>query len=247
MWFFDTKSDTRSELERKFYVKSDWEPPKACVEIESFINRIQEKFDSWRPKRWIKDNLTREERLVLNNIRQDQNTIYMWEDKGPSFTKMSKSQYYEAGENELSQSQFYEVCTKNNTKLLQGQCNNLVNQLVQKGEISEKLGGYLKTSDAKSPNFYHVLKTHNLPLDDKNISNWLTQNGYPVRGIISGISGPFEKLSGLIDHVLQPGMKRLPSYLKDTKHTLQVIENINQQIDKGEMSLEGVYLNNFGC
>ena len=32
-WFFRGQEDKRSELERKFYPKSDWCPPKACVEI----------------------------------------------------------------------------------------------------------------------------------------------------------------------------------------------------------------------
>ena len=48
-WEFYEKPDTRSELERKFYQKSDWEPPKASVEIENFITDIQHKFDTWKP------------------------------------------------------------------------------------------------------------------------------------------------------------------------------------------------------
>ena len=31
-------------------------------------------------------------------------------------------------------------------------------------------------------------------------------------------------------------------FLKDTKHILQIIENINEKINKGELSLEGVSL-----
>ena len=60
--------------------------------------------------------------------------------------------------------------------------------------------------------------------------------------IISGVGGPTERLAGLIDHFLQPGMKKLGSFLKDTKHTLELIENINEKVDKGELSLEGVSL-----
>ena len=43
-----------------------------------------------------------------------------------------------------------------------------------------------------------------------------------------------------MDHFLQPGMQQLPSFLQDTKHTLQILEDINKKIDQGEMSLEGV-------
>ena len=43
-----------------------------------------------------------------------------------------------------------------------------------------------------------------------------------------------------MDFFLQTGMQNLPSFLRDTKHTLQVIEDINQQIENGEVSLDGV-------
>ena len=61
---------------------------------------------------------------------------------------------------------------------------------------------------------------------------WLEEQGFPLRGIISGVGGPTERLAGLIDHFLQPGMKKLGSFLKDTKHTLQLIDQINEQIDR---------------
>ena len=41
--FFKNKSDARTE---KFYQKSEWEPPKACLGIEKLIDEVQSKFDS---------------------------------------------------------------------------------------------------------------------------------------------------------------------------------------------------------
>ena len=37
-------------------------------------------------------------------------------------------------------------------------------------------------------------------------------------------------------------MKQLPSFLQDTKHVLQIIDEINQNIEAGEVSLDGVAL-----
>ena len=45
-----------------------------------------------------------------------------------------------------------------------------------------------------------------------------------------------------MDFFLQPGMKQLPSFLQDTKHVLQLIEDINQKIENKEVSLTGVAL-----
>ena len=45
-WLFRDQSDKRSDLEKVFYQKSNWQPPKACVEVERFISRIQDSFVS---------------------------------------------------------------------------------------------------------------------------------------------------------------------------------------------------------
>ena len=100
-WYFLDQHDKRSELEKRFYQKSSWEPPKACAEIENMISRLQEKFDRWKPPRWIKDNLRKEERQFMKSMKENKDIIYMWEDKGPSFTKMTRNQYITAGEKEL--------------------------------------------------------------------------------------------------------------------------------------------------
>ena len=74
-------------MEKVFYQKSSWEPPKACKEIETLIEKIQEKFDKWTPPKHIRDNITNEERKFLQKIKNEDDIIYKWEDKGPSFTK----------------------------------------------------------------------------------------------------------------------------------------------------------------
>ena len=98
----------RTELETKFYSKSSWSPPKAGVEVEQFIKHVQTKFDRWKPAQWIADNLSKREREFLKKIKSDDEIIYMWEDKGPSFTKMRINQYISAGEKELQNPRFYE-------------------------------------------------------------------------------------------------------------------------------------------
>ena len=45
-----------------------------------------------------------------------------------------------------------------------------------------------------------------------------------------------------MDYFIQPGLKQLASFLQDTKHTIQIIEEINEKIDLKKCSLEGVAL-----
>ena len=63
---------------------------------------------------------------------------------------------------------------------------------------------------------------------------------FPIEGNYFWNGGPTERLVWFIDHFLQPSMKELGSFLKDTKHTLQLIEQINEKIDRGEITLDGV-------
>ena len=122
------------------------------------------------------------------------------------------------------------------------ECDDLVQDMKANEEISEKVAEFLEDGEVKLPKFYHVLKTHKLPLDLADPPSWLESNGYPVRGIISGIGGPTEKLSGFVEHFLQTGMRQLPTFMKDTKHALKIVEEINEKVESGELSLDGVGL-----
>ena len=53
--------------------------------------------------------------------------------------------------------------------------------------------------------------------------------GFPARGIISCRNTPTESLQDYVDFILNPGMKQLPSYIKDTKHVLQIISEKNEE------------------
>jgi hypothetical protein len=121
-------------------------------------------------------------------------------------------------------------------------CDILVQNMVENDEIREKVGEYLQCGGDKLSKFYQLLKTHNIPTSLDNPSQWLQDNGFPVRGIISGHCSPTERLSGFIDHFLQPSMKALDTFLKNTKHTLQIISQLNDKIDSGELSLDAVSL-----
>ena len=242
-WLFYDNADIRTELETKFYKKSDWVPPKAGVEIEQFIQHVQNRFDAWKPPQWIRDNLNKQERHLMSEIKGNNDMVYLWEDKGASFTKMRMDQYISAGENELAKTAFYEeIIDEDPSQMIKAKIDELIGRMFRTDELTEKVSDFLISGGCKLSSFYHLLKTHKMPCDEENISDWLSQTGFPIRGIISGRGAPTERLAGFIDHFLQPGMKNLGTFLQDTKHTLKIIEEINDQIDQGEFSLDGIGL-----
>ena len=154
---------------------------------------------------------------------------------------MTRQQYLEAGKLELEKAAYEEVLedTSKETKLKN---DILIDSMVRKNEIPEKVGDFLKSGKSELSKFYHLVKTHKIPPSLENPTEWLEDNGFPIRGIISGRGAPTERLAGYVDFILQPGMKDLPTFLKDTIHTLQVIEEVNDKVKAGEISLEGVGL-----
>ena len=234
-WFFQDKSDRRSDLEKQFYEKSDWEPPPACLEIENMISRIQENFDKWSPPKNVSDNLSKSERELLKSIMKNPNIVYMWEDKGASFTKMTRDQYVLLGEKELEGVAYTNV-DEDPSDSLKDKNDKLIMKMLKKGEISEKVADYFLKGDQKLSKFYHVIKTHKIPTESES------PDVIPVRGIISAKSSPLERLGGLVDFFLKPGMENLPTFLQDSKHVLNIIDELNEKIDRGEASLDGVAL-----
>jgi hypothetical protein len=239
-WLFHGQEDKRTELEKKFYPKSDFKPPKASIEIENFIARLQEKFDKWKPSKFVKDNVSKPEREFIKNIKNKKDIVYMWEDKGSSFVKLNRNDYLKAGEKELDNKDVYEVIENDLGTQIKAQNDALVDAMIINDEIPVKVGTFLKDGQCKLSKFYHLTKTHKIPSNLEDPSPWLDQNGLPVRGIVAGIGSPTERLSGFVDHFLQPGMQGLDSFLRDTKHTLKIIEDFNEKIDEGQVDMEGV-------
>ena len=54
-------------------------------------------------------------------------------------------------------------------------------------------------------------------------------NGYPARGIISCRNTPTEALQDYVDFLVNPAMKDQKSFIKDTKHALQIIKKANEE------------------
>ena len=80
--------------------------------------------------------------------------------------------------------------------------------------IDDETAKYLKENSAKPGRFYTIPKIH--------------KQGHPGRSIVSSDSHPTERISQFVGHHLQPLVTKLPSYIKDTTHFLNKLNNIDQ-------------------
>ena len=63
------------------------------------------------------------------------------------------------------------------------------------------------------PPFYTIPKIHKI--------------GHPGRPLVSGINTATEKISLYVDEILKPYVKKSQSYIKDTNHFLQILNEVN--------------------
>ena len=109
---------------------------------------------------------------------------------------MTKSQYLEAGEKEMEKSNYEEV-TQNPVVDVKTKVSSLVSEMKGKGEITDKIADYIMGGDTQVSKFYHLLKSHKIPTDIDDPTDWLVENGFPVRSIISSIGSPTGRLGGV--------------------------------------------------
>ena len=94
--------------------------------------------------------------------------------------------------------------------------NTYLKTLLDDDEIDDKCHDFLSISKERTSLFYMLPKIH------KRLVN------PPCRPIVSGNGCHTERISQFVDFYLQPTVKDLPSYIKDTAHFLQKLQKIHK-------------------
>ena len=113
---------------------------------------------------------------------------------------------------------YYTRLDENRSKIIEQNILNCVNKISETNSAVERefdpIPDYVRV-----PQFYILPKTHkqyqeNLPI------------GFPGRPIVSACNSYTENISKYIDYILQPYIKSLPSYVKDTTDFICKIKSV---------------------
>ena len=119
----------------------------------------------------------------------------------------------------LSDTVTYESIDEDPTKPLGTAINAFVANVAKKGIIDRTTKDYLTfvaDSQPRTQQLYFLKKIHKNPI--------------AVRPIVSGCSGPTEKILQLIDMQLQPFVPKIKSYIKDTGDFIKLVESSNNTL-----------------
>jgi hypothetical protein len=225
-YHLDRAESNTQQAPPKFYKKTWWSPqPGRDKALDAFCHIIQNRADAYTPTAMThrSDNLTSKQRKALGELKslvQNRRIRISAADKGGATVDQNTSDYIDEAMGQLSKSEHYMPLQHDPTKQIARKSNEIADDLLNKGHISEQTHKWarLNVSATRLHRFYTLPKIHKTLVKP------------PGRPIVSGVNGPTEKLSKLVDSWLQEHMSRLPSYVKDSTHMLETIEEWNRNL-----------------
>ena len=200
---------------RKFKVPSAGKGPPGPPNLEVMISINELEFNSRPPyTKNYRDNLSPKERRALKELSSQNDVILRPADKGAATVLWSRQLYLEEGYRQLADASFYKKLVSDPTDSFRIKVQNFIEDLFQNGEIKETVKQYLTDLSCRTSELYLLPKIH------KN------KHPPPGRPIISANGCPTEKISQFVDHFLNPAMKNLTSFVKDTTHFLRILSDI---------------------
>ena len=202
-----------------------------------------------------KDNLTRFERSALKELVElvDANQIViMAADKGGAVVIMDADHYKQMVESVFDDPEYFEDCSTSEMREIIGKIGSLCrkyDQVLTKDEAS-----FLTNFDFRESNFYGLPKIHKSQTIKDAVKSQASEvvtvprpQDLKVRPIIGGPSSPTSNLSRMIDHLLKPSMKKIPSFVRDSTDLLNQARlwesNPDETYTLLTMDIQNMYMN----
>ena len=201
--------------------------------IEKFTNEINISMEQESQKHKHIKNLSKKEDEALQALMQRNDIIICNADKGGSCVIIDVDDYIKEGERQLTDQSFYKVLPSDPTKMHNELVQNVIESLQKKHLLEKKTAEYLKIHNPRTPLLYLLPKIH--------------KENNPGRPVVSSINCHTSKISEFVDYHLQPIVKSLPSYVKDTSDFLKKLRNLPKNLPKETflvtMDVKSLYTN----
>ena len=135
-------------------------------------------------------------------------------DKGGAIVIVDVDDYVQEANRQLDNNEFKKKLTIDTTEINQIKVNRTINELKSLHLLNEKVANNLLSSEAKIPQFKMLPKVHKK-----------ANSGRPM---VSSINCHATKISKYIDNQLQPHVKELKSYVKDSTDFIRKINSMEK-------------------
>ena len=205
----ESLSETKEDLvfEQLNPKKSTWVPPPGKFSsLDHYIQRCRTEIG----QRIRNQNLTQEELNALKSLRNRTDIVIRPADKGGEVVVWDRDLYLEEAYKQLSDDPFYHQIDQDATQAQHKDFTNVIGQAISTCELPPQ-AKHLTVENPRTSKFYMLPKIRKV--------------GNPGRPIVSACNCPTSNISAYLDCVMPPLVRRLPSYVKDTNHALQILES----------------------
>lgn len=210
-----------------FIPNRSWNPPEIdlpedCINTKRLIDH---KVLNWLPDNNniptnYKNNLDKNLRNALKELKNNQEIIIRKADKGNLLVILNKTDYINEAENQLNNTMYYRLIEHPITDIKDIMI--ILNREKYRRTISLKLYKHLMP-----PNQYSFRKFYTLPKIHKEKNKWFNSNTPNGRPIVSDIGSMTYNISQYIEFKLNSLIKHLPYVIRDSKDFIEKIQNIN--------------------
>ena len=180
--------------------------------LDTFLHRIRmEMLDAEKHKQNKRDNLTRKERIALKELMTNPHIIINKADKGSTIVVEDRQEYIRNAMVHLNDPAVYKPLHNDISPTLKEVIINKLLSLKNKGFLKQIWFEFCEPPrQTRTSRLYFLKKIHKNPME--------------IRTIVSSCNSITERISQFVDRWLQPHVRKLPSYLKDTTDFLKLIE-----------------------
>ena len=193
--------------------------------LELFLHKLDVEIKNTKEKSALGDNLSKEERKALNEMKSWTDVVIRPYDKGVGFVVDDTESYKSRIMSEIQSPNTYR--NEENPEQAIVKINDRIKGWTSKypQDLSPALVKWLVDTEAGFGYVYMNYKAHK------------PEKQYPGRYITSGCGSPTERLSMWIEHYLKPLMDTLPCRLQDTPHFLRKLDQYNSSSEEGISSV----------
>lgn len=209
---------SESIIDKVIPKKSSWTPPpNQFPDLEYFINSSRKALpSSGYSFQSHKSNLSSQELSTIKSLSNRTDIVIRKADKGGSVVVWSRDLYISEANSQLNNTNFYCKLDSDPTSSYQKQVSKTIGNFISSGDLPV-FAQRLIEKNPRCSVFYLNPKIH--------------KYGNPGRPIVSTVCCPTSLISAFVDSVLQPLVANTPTYLKDTTHMLQLLENFIFPVD----------------
>lgn len=196
-----------------FHTNSNWQPPtptnQQLIQLTNTIQNISHIAQFGGPT--LLPGIKQEHHNAIHNLANNKDITIKKADKGGSVVIMNTADYIHTALTHLQQTDVYLEQSTDHTREIFDNLNAYILQIENTGHLKHLIAKYIQPKrPPRTPLFYFLPKIH--------------KPNNPPRPIISGCDSPTDRLSNYISKIINPIAQAQPSYLKDTKHFIQIID-----------------------